>query len=43
MQGPYYAVSYDSLASRGLVGALSSGLEAGSLVAAPEARLAGWA
>jgi flavin-dependent dehydrogenase len=36
------AVSYDPLASRGLVGALSSGLEATSLVAAPEARLAAW-
>jgi flavin-dependent dehydrogenase len=36
------AVSYDPLASRGLVGALSSGLETGSLVAAPEARLAAW-
>ena len=36
------AVSYDPLASRGLVGALSSGLEAGSLVGAPEARLAAW-
>ena len=36
------AVSYDPLASRGLVGALSSGLEAGSLVAASEARLAAW-
>ena len=36
------AVSYDPLASRGLIGALSSGLEATSLVAAPEARLADW-
>jgi len=36
------AVSYDPLASRGLVGALSSGLEASSLVAAPEGRLADW-
>jgi len=36
------AVSYDPLASRGLVSALSSGLEAASLVAAPEARLAAW-
>src|SRR5262245_27977277 len=36
------AASYDPLASRGLVGALSSGLEAESLVAAPEARLATW-
>ena len=36
------AVSYDPLASRGLVGALSSGLEAGSLVGAPEPRLAAW-
>ena len=36
------AVSYDPLASRGLVGALSSGLEAGSLVGAPETRLAAW-
>ena len=35
-------MSYDPLASRGLVGALSSGLEATSLVAAPEARLAAW-
>jgi hypothetical protein len=35
-------VSYDPLASRGLVGALSSGLETGSLVAAPETRLAAW-
>ena len=36
------AVSYDPLASRGLVGALASGLEAASLVGAPEARLAAW-
>jgi hypothetical protein len=35
------AVSYDPLASRGLVGALSSGLEP-PLVAAPEARLDAW-
>jgi flavin-dependent dehydrogenase len=36
------AASYDPLASRGLVGALSSGIEAASLVGAPEARLAEW-
>jgi flavin-dependent dehydrogenase len=36
------AVSYDPLASRGLVGALSSGLETPSLVAAPEARPDAW-
>jgi flavin-dependent dehydrogenase len=36
------AMSYDPLASRGLVGALSSGLEAASLVGAPERRLAAW-
>ena len=36
------AVSYDPLASRGLVGALSSGLEAASLVGAPDARLSAW-
>jgi flavin-dependent dehydrogenase len=36
------AVSYDPLASRGLVGALSSGLEAASLVGASEAGLADW-
>ena len=36
------AVSYDPLASRGLVGALSSGLEAASLVGASEATLADW-
>jgi flavin-dependent dehydrogenase len=36
------AASYDPLASRGLVGALSSGIEAASLVGAPEARLAAW-
>jgi len=36
------AVSYDPLASRGIVGALSSGIEAASLVGAPEARLAAW-
>jgi flavin-dependent dehydrogenase len=36
------ALSYDPLASRGLVGALSSGLQTPSLVAAPEARLDAW-
>ena len=36
------AVSYDPLASRGLVGALSSGLEAPSLLGASQARLAAW-
>jgi len=36
------AVSYDPLASRGLVGALSSGLETASLVGAPQALLAAW-
>lgn len=36
------AASYDPLASRGLVGALSSGLEAASLVGASEAQLAAW-
>jgi flavin-dependent dehydrogenase len=36
------AVSYDPLASRGLVAALTSGLEAASLVGAPEPRLAAW-
>lgn len=36
------AVSYDPLASRGLVGALSSRLEAASLVGAPQARLSAW-
>ena len=35
-------VSYDPLASRGLVGALSSGLEAASLVGASEAARADW-
>jgi flavin-dependent dehydrogenase len=36
------AASYDPLASRGLVGALSSGIEAASLVGASEARLTAW-
>jgi len=36
------AVSYDPLASRGLVAALTSGLEAASLVGAPEPRLTAW-
>jgi flavin-dependent dehydrogenase len=36
------AASFDPLASRGLVGALSSGIEAASLVGASETRLAGW-
>jgi len=36
------AASYDPLAARGLVAALSSGIEAAALVGAPEARLAGW-
>jgi flavin-dependent dehydrogenase len=36
------AASYDPLASRGLVGALSSGIEAASLVGAAEAQLAAW-
>lgn len=36
------AVSYDPLASRGLVAALTGGLEAASLVGAPEPRLAAW-
>jgi len=36
------AASYDPLASRGLISALSSGLEASSLVGAPESRLAAW-
>lgn len=36
------AVSYDPLASRGLVGALASGLEAASLVGASESLLTAW-
>lgn len=36
------AASYDPLASRGLVGALESGLEAASLVGSTRARLAAW-
>ena len=36
------AVSYDPLASRGLVAALTSGLETASLVGAPEPQLAAW-
>ena len=36
------AVSYDPLASRGLVSALGSGLEAASLVGATESQLADW-
>lgn len=36
------AVSYDPLASRGLVGALSTGVEAASLVGAPASRLTAW-
>lgn len=36
------AASYDPLASRGLVGALSSGIDAASLVEASESRLAAW-
>jgi flavin-dependent dehydrogenase len=36
------AVSYDPLASRGLVSALGSGLAAAALVGAPESHLASW-
>jgi len=36
------AASYDPLASRGLVDALSSGIEAATLIGAPAARLAAW-
>ncbi len=36
------AVSYDPLGSRGLISALKGGLEAASLVGAPESHLAGW-